>query len=444
MSNNDTPQILITAQLNKAVSLNNITADLKEIEKQLPNLNLKYNIDTNSVNSVQQTTTKVTKSTQDLSAQLGILQNRATGAYGNFTKYLSQNSQVASKLPNQVSAIKNSFESLNKVTNSSELKSSLQQVNSQVTALRGEAKQLGLEGSTTLEKFKSDMGNFITFLGAGTVLMAGVNTVKRMVSTVEDLNKAATDLQMVTGNNSQQTAELLQSYNKLGTQLGATTSEVASSASDFLRQGKSIADTNTLIKDSMILSKVSNIDSADSTTYLTSAMKGYNVEASKAIGIVDKLNAVDLVSATSAAGLAEGMSKVANLANISGVSMDSLLGMLATVGEVTQKSMDEVGTSFQAIFSRMGNVKAGKFVKDSEDDVNDVEKVLDKVGIKLRDAQGNFRNFGTVIDEVGNKWKSYSNLEQNAVSTAIAGKTSLVLEYTKTYRNIWQGVALAV
>jgi len=194
----------------------------------------------------------------------------------------------------------------------------------------------------------------------------------------------------------------------------------------------------------MILSKVSNIDSADSTTYLTSATKGYNVEASKAIGIVDKLNAVDLVSATSAAGLAEGMSKVANLANISGVSMDSLLGMLATVGEVTQKSMDEVGTSFQAIFSRMGNVKAGKFVKDSEDDVNDVEKVLDKVGIKLRDAQGNFRNFGTVIDEVGNKWKSYSNLEQNAVSTAIAGKTSLVLEYTKTYRNIWQGVALAV
>ena len=114
----------------------------------------------------------------------------------------------------------------------------------------------------------------------------------------------------------------------------------------------------------MILSKLGQIDSADATQYLTSATKGYNVAVKDTIGIVDKLTAVDIQSATSAGGLAEGMSKVANLAELSGINMDKLLGYLAVVGETTQKDMSEVGNSFQNILSRMGNVKAGKFIDD--------------------------------------------------------------------------------
>lgn len=171
----------------------------------------------------------------------------------------------------------------------------------------------------------------------------------------------------------------------------------------------------------MVLSKVSNIDSADATTYLTSAMKGYNVEAKDTLGIVDKLNSVDLVSATSASGLANAMSRTANMANLAGVSMDKLLGYLAVVGETTQKEMSEVGTSFQTIFSRMGSVAAGKNIDSEGESLNNVETVLTKVGIKLRDSQNTFRNFGDVLDEVGSKWKNYSNVEQNQISTALAG-----------------------
>lgn len=122
----------------------------------------------------------------------------------------------------------------------------------------------------------------------------------------------------------------------------------------------------------MILSKVANISSADSTMYLTSAMKGYGVATKDTLGIVDKLNAVDLVSATSAAGLAEAMSKTANMANLSGISMDKLLGYIATVSEVTQKESSAVGESFQSIFSRLGNVKAGKFIDDETGEALDI------------------------------------------------------------------------
>ena len=71
----------------------------------------------------------------------------------------------------------------------------------------------------------------------------------------------------------------------------------------------------------------------------------------------------------------------------------------------------------------MGNIKAGKFVdEETSENLNDVSKVLNKLGINLFDTQGQFRNFGTVLDEVASKWSTYDTIEQNAISTAIAGK----------------------
>jgi len=90
-------------------------------------------------------------------------------------------------------------------------------------------------------------------------------------------------------------------------------------------------------------------------------------------------------------------------------------------------------TERQAIFSRMGNVAAGKDIDAEGESLNNVETVLTKVGIKLRDSQNQFRSFGDVLDDVSGKWKTYSNVEQNQIATAIAGKQSLVLEYTAMY-----------
>ena len=61
-----------------------------------------------------------------------------------------------------------------------------------------------------------------------------------------------------------------------------------------------MAETETLIKNSMILSKVAKMSSADSTDVLTTAMNSFNLTANDTISIIDKLTSVDLVSASSA------------------------------------------------------------------------------------------------------------------------------------------------
>ena len=78
-------------------------------------------------------------------------------------------------------------------------------------------------------------------------------------------------------------------------------------------------------------------------------------------------------------------------------------------------------TFYKTLFARMGNIKAGKYVSDDGEDLNDTEKVLKKNGILLRNSTNEFRSFGDVLDEVAGKWESYDNVTQHAIATAFAG-----------------------
>ncbi|MDD4298635.1 MAG: phage tail tape measure protein, partial [Bacilli bacterium] len=281
------------------------------------------------------------------------------------------------------------------------------------------------KASNTTNAFSATFKRFMSYFTIYKSIELTRRAITEMVSAVTKLDTAMYNIQMVTGETREETEQLMLSYNKLGKELGATTLEVSTSANEFLRQGKTIQETNTLIKNAMVLSKVGMISSAESTQYLTSAMKGYNVEVSKSLDIIDKLSAVDMVSATSAGGLADAMSRTASSAKLAGVEMDKLIGYLALVGEVTQQDMGTIGASFRTIFARMGNVKLGKLVDEEGNDIttqiSDVEKVLDKVNIKLRLNATEFRNFGDVLDDVGKNWDEFNEVEQNAIATTFAG-----------------------
>lgn len=287
----------------------------------------------------------------------------------------------------------------------------------------------GQRGTSVFQQFGSTLNEaFMAYTGANLLqdaLHKVVEAGKEAVDTVKELNDIGTDLQMATGADRDTINQYMASYNDLGKEIGATTTEVAQAADEWLRQGHSVSETNTLIQDSMMLSKIAQLDSADSTTYLTSAMKGYNVAANDVVGIVDKLVNVDMSAAVSAGGLAEGMSRVAVTANTAGVSMDRLLGYLAAVGETTQRDMSSVGNSFKTIFQRMSDIKAGKFKLIDEDGteetLSDVEQTLANVGIDLRKTVNEYNNYGEVLDNLARKWDALNQVQQNSLVKAFAG-----------------------
>lgn len=330
--------------------------------------------------------------------------------------YLKENSKLSTDFRNKLILIKKEVDNVGTA-------SGLKNLRNQFREISTESKSLGQTGANTFEKFTHNLGEFTTFLSAGTLIMSGVNSIRAMVSTVVELDKAFVDLQMATGGTNEETKKLLSTYIDMGQQLGATGTEVAAAASDYLRQGKSIEETNKLITDSIVLSKIGNIDAASSTTFLTTAMKGYKVAVDDVIGVVDKLSAVDMASATSAGGLAEAMAKTATNADLAGVSMDKLLGYIAVVGETTGEAMSSVGQSFSTIFSRMANIKLSRLVDPtSGEDLSNVETSLRNVGIALRDDNKTFRNFGDVLDDIAGKWNGFDEVNQRAIASSVAGK----------------------
>lgn len=287
----------------------------------------------------------------------------------------------------------------------------------------------GQAGNGIFQQFGNTLRDAFYAFTAANLLQDAIYKVidggKEAVKTVKELNDAATSLRMATGDSYSSVKQLMSDYNTMAQELGAITTSVSEAADAWLRQGHTAEDTNTLIKDSMMLSKISELEAANSTKYLTSTMQGYKVAVEDVVGIVDKLSAVDLESATDAGGLVEAMSRTAEGAQIAGVSMDRLLGMISSVGEVTQKSMSSIGESFKTIFSRMRDIKDNKLSIIGDDgeieDLSNVEIVLNSLGIKLRDSNLEFRNFQDVLDDVAGSWKSYSTVQKAAIAKAFSG-----------------------
>lgn len=298
----------------------------------------------------------------------------------------------------------------------------IKRLNLEFIKTQSELKRIQKETDTLGNKLKDIFTSKILQTFAYAIIGIGTRALKQLYQNVVDLDSAITDLQIASGKTREETEELIKTYSKLAKQLGATTLEVAQSADTWLRQGYSIEEANTLIQASMMLSKLGQIESAEASKALTSAMKGYKIEVSEATDIVDKFTAVDMEAAVSAGDIATAMAETATSADIAGISMNKLIGYIATVSEVTQDSAESVGTFYKTLFARMNNVAAGNFIdEETGESLNDVETVLGELGIALRDSNGLFRSSGEVLDDVASRWENFDNVQQHAIATAFAG-----------------------
>ena len=242
---------------------------------------------------------------------------------------------------------------------------------------------------------------------------------------IKEIDAAIVDLQVASGESYETVRQMVSGYNEMAKSIGATTTEVTSAADTWLRQGKSLSEANELIQQSMVLSKLGEIDSDDASTYLTAMINGFHVATDEVSSLNDALTSIDMSAAVDAGGLAEATSRVAASADLAGVSLERLLGYEAAIGEASQESMSVVGNSLKAIFQRLGSVKAGNLELIDEDGtvttLSDVETVFNNIGIPLRNSINEFRDYSDILDDLAAKWSSLSSVQQSAVSQVAAG-----------------------
>ena len=303
----------------------------------------------------------------------------------------------------------------------------------QQKAILSAQKFAGNRGNRTIfDVIKSDIQRAtmrITDFGlAAKVLNTARKEIQQVYQNILKLDEAMTNLRIVTGSNTEQAKSMMNTYNDLAMQLGTTTQAVASSAAEWLRQGYSVSEANELIKSSTYLSRLGFMDMNQSVTALTSVMKGFRIEAADSMDIVDKLTQLDAKYATTAGDIATALSRTSAVAREAGLDLDQTAAALTTMIDVSQQDASSVGNAFRTILARYGNVKASAFtslVGDSDDiddangSINDTEKVLGAIGIKIRSSSSDMRDFDDVMDELADKWVTLTDVEKNLKQSSI-------------------------
>ena len=253
-------------------------------------------------------------------------------------------------------------------------------------------------------------------------VLRGIDTAAdKAKDSIESLNKAETDLMIATDMSRESVRGLMKDYNSYAKELASTTGNISDAANDYLRAGKTLEESQALIKDSIMLSKLGDIESATATEDLLATMNGYEMSIEEVDRALDAMVAIDMKAATSAGDLSTGLKYSASSAHSAGLSFNKLIAILGTVQDKTQLSSQVVGTFANQMLSRYRDITIGKYLTDDGEDISNYESVLKSCGLELRDSQGEFRAFEDVLEEMTGKWDSLTSVQQNALIKVAAG-----------------------
>lgn len=259
------------------------------------------------------------------------------------------------------------------------------------------------------------------YLSFTAVLALTKRLVNEAYRALDNLDKAFTEMAIVTSYTTKEIWSFYDSFQAIAKISGFTTAEVAGVTAEYLKQGENLQDSLKLTEAAAKAAQVAGISTADSVRYLTSAVRGYRLEAEDAMFVSDKFAAVAAATATDYDGMATAMSKVAAQAYANGVEMDNLMGLLSTAMDVTQEAPENIGTAFKTIFARMSQIADyGKALEDGVD-LNRVETALKQANVALRDTEGNFRNLDDVLIETGANWNKLNSTQKAYITNTLAG-----------------------
>lgn len=272
---------------------------------------------------------------------------------------------------------------------------------------------------STFDDFKNKVGYFLSL----NYVIDQIGTkIKEANDFTKNLDKDMLQIGLVLGQSSSQTWKNFNTYAKMADRLNTTVSDVTASMKLFYQQGLNTIEVNKMVEASAIAAALGETSMAEASETLTSIINGYNLTASQAVNVTDKISMVAMVSAADFGEISTAIEKVASSASSAGLDLDHLMGYLAKMIETTREAPTNIGTALKTIVANFTQFKEDPSGLGEEGTaINNVDTALKSVGISLTNAQGDVRDLGDVLDELGKKWNSLTRNQKSYLATQIAG-----------------------
>lgn len=297
--------------------------------------------------------------------------------------------------------------------------------NNKVARSMREAEQETKKGSSAMAEWANQtriaFERMVQWTAVTTVFFQVVNGLKAIGSTIVEVDHQMTNLkrvmdetQLMGGSDAiEGFNRMLKSATSTAQELGVTVVGVLESMNEFARQGFDENTINYLSRMATVFSAVADIDMSESASYLTSAMKIFNLEAERSIQIVDQLNEVDNDYAVSSQDLAQSLARAGGTAVAFGVSLEQVLGHTVAIGEATRESGAIVGNSLKTIYSRITTVDSAI-------------SGLKAVGVDVFDPiTKDSKDVNVILGDLAGKWDGLSKTQRENLGVTIAGRHQL-------------------
>ena len=281
------------------------------------------------------------------------------------------------------------------------------------------------EANESMRRLEEIQNSIKQWFGFNEVINLTKNTIRDAISHIRELDDVMTEIAVVTDMTQQELWAQISTYSEMAQKYGATTQGVYEVSQLYYQQGLQTAEVMQLTEETLKMAKIANLEYADATDYMTVAIRGFKLEMSDAQNVVDVYSNIAAVTASDTEELAVAMSKTASSAEAVGSSFENTTAMIALMVETTREAPQNIGSAMKSIISRYGEMTSDptKLV-DSEGEemsLNRVDKALKTVGITLKDANGQFREFDDVILELSKKWNTIDKNTQRYIATIMAG-----------------------
>lgn len=280
--------------------------------------------------------------------------------------------------------------------------------------------------NSLLKEFGTTLANTARWQISSSILHGFMGSLQTAYGYAQDLNESLNNIRIVTGQTTDQMAKFAKQANIAAKALSTTTTEYTDAALIYYQQG---LDDQAVKERTDVTIKMANVarESAEIVSDQMTAVWNNFYDGSQSIEhYADAMVRLGADTASSTDEIAGGLEKFAAVADTIGLSFDNAAAALATITATTRQSEDVVGTSLKTIFARIQGLKLGETLEDGTT-LNQYSQALEKVGINIKDSNGELKDMDNLLEEMGNKWGTINKDQQVALAQQVAG----VRQYTQ-------------
>lgn len=298
--------------------------------------------------------------------------------------------------------------------------------------LTSQIKIAGDQGKTFGQIIMDSAKRFSQWMTLTGVISTGWRELRKMVSTVIELDTAMTNLKKVSDETATTYSNFLKSSIKQAQELHSSVSDLIDQTTTWKKLGFDLNQAQQLSRASMIYSNVGDVDNEQAVTNIVSAIKAFDIEVQDVMKIPDVYNRLGNEFAVSSKNLGSGMSKAASTLALMGSSFEEVAALLTGSGEILgDNRLEEIGNGLRVVTLRIMN-QAGALheLNEEYEDLESVSKTQQQVYEYTRgqvnimsDLDPNtFKKPYEILKEIAEIFDDLNQTEQSKLIQLLFGK----------------------